>query len=176
MTTLIEFLEERLREDEAAARATLIDVDGSGEWRADEHPVALTADLYRVRDVNARPVVEEIRSLDDDDDPDNITEYVNGAAVSQHVALHDPARVLREVTAKRALLEDINAEKHLVVDGDPYFTCNAATEERDGGESWAREKWGTACGCGRDDRVERRLKLLAAPYSDHPEFRKEWAV
>lgn len=175
MTTLTEFLEARIAEDEAAARATLIDVDGSGEWRADERPVALTVDLYRVRDINARPVVEAVKSLYGDEGPAEPL-YVDGEAIAAHVARHDPVRVLSEVTAKRALLEDINAEKHLVVDGDPYFTCNAATEERDGGESWAREKWGTACGCGRDDRVERRLKLLAAPYSDHPDYREEWAA
>jgi hypothetical protein len=103
VTTLTEFLEARLAEDEAAARATLIDVDGSGYWRADERPVALTVDLYRVRDINARPVVEAVKSLYGDEGPAGPL-YVDGEAVAAHVARHDPARVLREVTAKRKII------------------------------------------------------------------------
>ena len=132
MKTLIEFLEARLAEDEAAARATLIDVDGSGDWRADERPVALTVDLYRVRDINARPVVEGIRSLDDEDDPDNITEYVNGAAVAQHVARHDPARVLREVAAKRAVIrqyEDVREQARHPVSAENRMRARVAEGE-----------------------------------------------
>jgi hypothetical protein len=186
VTTLIEFLRARIDEDEAAALAA-VDPECPGthwQWVTTETdtPVA-HGDLDEAQEHQK----VALRTVEHVDYPPETgygslpaflivyTEEVHAGA-GEHVTRHDPARVLSEVTAKRALLEDINAEKHLVVDGDPYFTCNAATEERDGGESWAREKWGTACGCGRDDRVERRLKLLAAPYSDHPEFRKEWAV
>lgn len=148
-SSITDFIEARLAEDEATARATLIDVDGSGDWRADEHPVALTVDLYRVRDVSARPVVEGIRSLDDDDDPDNITEYVNGAAVSQHVARHDPDRVLREVEAKRKLVADFKIE---LEDAERYEDVDSAATSL------------------------RLLGILAAIYSDHPDFNPEWSI
>lgn len=148
MTTLIEFLEARLAEDEAAARATLIDVKGSGYWHADERPVALTVDLYRVRDDNARPVVEAIRSLYGDEGPAEPL-YVDGEAVAAHVARHDPARVLREVTAKRALLDEFEL---------PGLDCDATDAEPD------------------NCRQHRVLRQLAAPYSDHPDYREEWAA
>jgi len=153
VTTLTEFLEARLAEDEAAAQATLIDVHGSGDWRADERPVALTVDLYRVRDINARPVVEEIRSLQDDDDPDDIKPYVDGAAVARHVALHDPARVLREVAAKRRVMERHRA------DTSPYeLYCGGCSDS----------------GPRLDECPE--LRDLAAVYSDHPEFNQDWSA
>ena len=148
---LIVFLEARLAEDEAAARATLIDVDGSGDWRAGEHPVVWTVDLYRVRDANSRPVVEAIRSLEDDDDPDNIREYVNGAAVAQHVARHDPARILREVHAKRKLLGRFR---------------RAAMMKSKLPDDKMTEKWYSVMAPNVVD--------LAAVYDDHPDHRSKW--
>jgi hypothetical protein len=148
MTDLISFLNARLAEDEAAAQATLIDVTGSGDWRADERPVALTVDLYRVRDVNARPVVEAVKSLYGDEGPAEPL-YVDGEAIAAHVALHDPARVLREVTAKRALIEDHDDQHECVHWKDasafPYVGCSV-------------------------------LRRLAAIYSDHSDYNPEWST
>ncbi|MEV1289518.1 DUF6221 family protein [Micromonospora sp. NPDC049679] len=61
------------------------------------------------------------------------------AAVVEHVARHDPVRVLREVRAKRAILELI--EQH---------------------------------GTGVVPRGESILRQLALPYTDHPDFRRDW--
>lgn len=158
MTDLTDFLRERLAEDQAAAEATLIDVTGSGDWRADEHPVALTVDLYRVRDVNARPVVEGVKSLYDDEGPAEPL-YVDGEAVAAHIARHDPARVLREVAAKRAIME-----RH----------CPSQA--------------GGCAGCGvylgRDDQWHPNVQFedceellgLAAIYADHSEYDPQWGV
>lgn len=86
-----------------------------------------------------------------------------------------PARVLREIDAKRQLLADALAETHFVNADDGYFTCAAATEERDGGSSDQRVEPG-ACDCGRDERVTRQLRLLAWPYAGRPGFKaEEWA-
>ena len=76
-----------------------------------------------------------------------------------------PEAVLRRVKADRALLADLLAERHLVVDGDCWFTCTAATEERDGGENCDDDRRGGPCDCGRDTRVERRVRLLAEAWS-----------
>jgi hypothetical protein len=50
-----------------------------------------------------------------------------------HIARWYPARVLAECQAKRQLVERITARRHTVID-DCWYTCAAATEERDGGE------------------------------------------
>lgn len=161
--SIVDFLNERLKDDEQAA-----------ELMAKYYPPPW--DVYdrgwMARVYGGDPFWEVARL---EQTPWTAEDASTLGEIIEHVARHDPARVLREVTAKRALVESITAETHLVVDSDPYFTCNAAREERDGGESWAREKWGTECGCGRDDRVEMRLKILATVYSDHPDYREEWA-
>jgi hypothetical protein len=74
-----------------------------------------------------------------------------------------PASVLRRIKADRALLTDLLAETHTVVDGDCWYTCLAATEERDGGTSCREDDTAKAsrCDCGRDAAVERRVRLIA---------------
>ncbi len=82
-----------------------------------------------------------------------------------HVARHDPARVLREVEAKRKMLEahgqghecqhfTASGEKS-VVDGKPWVYYEAAHTEFTGG----------ICDV---------LRLLGLPYADHPDYREEW--
>ena len=78
-----------------------------------------------------------------------------------HMARHDPAAVLRRIAAERTLIADLLAERHLVVDGDCWYTCRAATEERDGGENCNDDERGKPCDCGRDARVNRRIRLIA---------------
>lgn len=81
--------------------------------------------------------------------------------LAHHIALQDPAVVLRRCAADRALLDDLTAERHHVNDGDCWYTCAAATEHRDGGETCDDERRGGPCDCGRDTRVQRRVRLLA---------------
>jgi len=80
-----------------------------------------------------------------------------------YIAHNDPKSKLAMVAAHRELLADLLAEKHMVVDGDNWFTCAVATYERDGG-SCDNELAGDKCDCGRDARVLRRVKLLAKGY------------
>jgi hypothetical protein len=84
------------------------------------------------------------------------------------------ARVLAECKAKRALIADLLEERHEVVDGDCWFTCSAATEARDGGETCDDARRGGECDCGRDFRVRRRVALLALPYANHPDYDESW--
>lgn len=58
------------------------------------------------------------------------------------------------------LLQAVLDEKHDVVDGDCWYTCDIATEERDGGERCSDSKE-TLCTCSRRVRVPKYLKLLA---------------
>ncbi|MGW4075995.1 hypothetical protein ACWELB_21200 [Streptomyces asiaticus] len=75
----------------------------------------------------------------------------------------NPEAVLRHCAADRKLIADITADQHLVVD-DCWYTCAAATEERDGGETCDDTRLGEPCDCGRDARVQRRLRIIAEGY------------
>lgn len=66
---------------------------------------------------------------------------------SVHAARHDPARVLREVEAKRRIVDSFAAS------GLPLATRNAEFAV-----------------------VRMVLRLLALPHADHPDFRDEWRV
>lgn len=81
----------------------------------------------------------------------------NWAGVAEHIVRHDPARVLREIEAKRQIIE-----------------CH---------EWWVAGNGDTICGrCGREH-IDGRpgghfpcqtLRLLALPYADRPGYREEW--
>jgi hypothetical protein len=79
-----------------------------------------------------------------------------GMAMADHVVRHDPAAVLRRITADRALLDDLLDEKHYVLE-DSWYRCSAANRagDRNGNEK---------CDCGRDERVQRQVRLLAEGY------------
>ena len=145
MTDLIAFLNARLDEDEAAAEACPLEnwyangpTPGSGyigpfDWylggRVDAHSGKLLAKGIDVHDPEHHCLV--------------------------HAARHDPARVLREVEAKRKLLE-------LAFDADQTDrTLNAEV---------ARE-----VPPGELTTGEEILRVMAAVYSDHPDYRQEWA-
>lgn len=84
--------------------------------------------------------------------------------LAAHIAANDPASVLRRCAADRKLIADLQAERHHVNDGDCWYTCSAATEERDGDKTCDDKRFGDPCDCGRDERVQRRLQLLAEGY------------
>jgi hypothetical protein len=84
--------------------------------------------------------------------------HMQGMKDAAFIAAWDPARVLREIDAKRRIME-----------------CH---------EPWTASNGDTICGrCGREH-IDGRpgahfpcqtLRLLAAPYSDRPGFREEWS-
>ena len=67
-----------------------------------------------------------------------------------HAARHDPARVLREVAAKRAILAEYLRLAGIEPDDYPEDPAAVAASERD-------------------------VRILAAVWSDHPDYRREWA-
>ena len=66
----------------------------------------------------------------------------HSVADATHIALQDPAAVLRRIAAERKLLADLRGEPH-------------------GSDCWALVRSGRPCDCGRDDRVNLRVRLLA---------------
>lgn len=74
-----------------------------------------------------------------------------------HIARHDPARILRDIKARRQLVEVHHADLIEVV--------NADREERS--DYWCAECDGEPFPC-------RTLRLLASVYADHPGYRAKW--
>ena len=121
---IVGFLRARLDEDEAAA----LDAEGScpSPWEG-------SADLW---DGSGDPIAA-------DTDRNYVT--VRGA---EHIARHDPARVLRDVEAGRAIV-------------DMHADCGSGVGYCDDGGHGGDGSCGTLC-------------YLAAVYSDHPDYRLEW--
>jgi hypothetical protein len=78
-------------------------------------------------------------------------------ATVEHIARHDPARVLREVEAKRRIVDE-HVHEHATE--APGFGCRVC----DWQGSWSGVGDGGWC---------LTLRLLALPYSDHPGYREE---
>ena len=153
MSDIVEFLRARLDEDEAAARAaspggwTYNGVDSvSGGMFYDETRTIGTV-YYEQPDDHDGRIVRHL--LTDEAD-------ANGA----HIARHDPARVLREVEAKRAILDAL-ADAEQAVSG--YDNGNP-----DNPPSYWQE-WGNR------HALALTVEHLAAVYADHPDYRQEWA-
>lgn len=148
MTDLITWLRAQLDEDERVALAAK---SNTGRWRWDhgfgamcndkECPYGVLMDVAEPDDVFAGTVVMEVHGYD-------VTEAWQGA---DHIARHDPARVLREVAAKRAILDE----------------HDAAFERR----QHHRDDLASA---GALLTMVRVVKTLAAPYSDREGYREEW--
>jgi hypothetical protein len=69
--------------------------------------------------------------------------------VANHIVSHDPARVLREVASKRRIADLAHRVPKVAAPTDLFDN--------------SRDAWGEV------------LKQLALSYSDHPEYRQEWA-
>lgn len=76
------------------------------------------------------------------------------ARVDDHIARHDPARVLREVEAKRKILDEV-------------------VPEIKGMDQQIISEWGTSQDV--PDAHLPLLKIMASVWSDHPDYQQEWA-
>ncbi|GAQ52087.1 DUF6221 family protein [Streptomyces acidiscabies] len=127
---LAEFVRARLDEDERVAKA-LFDDPRPGriarwEW----------CDDSSIRDRGTPHVILRVKFT-----------WLREAA---HITRHDPARVLREVDAKRQMLAI-----HRPYVAEPGQACLGCA----GGIEWE------TCPV---------VRLLALPYADHPDYREEW--
>jgi hypothetical protein len=150
MTDLVEFLRAALDEDERVARMAM---GGSkGRWTMD-----FDRDMGVVFDDRQDVIV-----LDEDDPIENQL---------SHIARHDPARVLAEVAAKRAIVElhsPTNEEEH----GSPQGFLG-------GGRYGYIEPACITCGTFDEYAVPwpcDTIKALAQPYAGRPGWREEWAT
>ncbi|NUS79179.1 MAG: hypothetical protein HOV70_23675 [Streptomyces sp.] len=128
MDDLVVWLRAQLDEDERTAQAALggpwavVDDDGAHGWSVGVAPHNPAVGVARVPDAE------------------------RAEATARHIAEHDPARVLREIDAKRDLLRFAEG----VHDHHETFTAGVAA------------------------RLEMTLRLFAVPYADRPGYRDEW--
>lgn len=129
---LVAFLRARLDEDQQAAQEAAEQV-GDGQWEQRNVRIVTTAD--RDRDVAEDVIYECI----------------------EHIARHDPARVLAEVNAKRRII-DLHEPDEFERD-----RCKSCRRDESGWEGSVPAEWPCAT-----------LRLLALPYADHADYREEW--
>ncbi|MEU5157317.1 DUF6221 family protein [Glycomyces sp. NPDC021274] len=143
MTTLRDFIAVRLDEDEAAARAA-----SQGKWEVDdpEYPHTIHANDYEAEVVSGGRWGGEASVFDRKADP-------------LHIIRYDPARVLREVAAKRAILE-----RHGISQGDGCTGCGVYLGRDD---KWHPNVAAEDC----ED-----LQALAAIWPEHPDFDSNWST
>ena len=137
MDDLVRWLAEQLDEDERIARAAT-----SGPWTLDDESYPET--VYSAAKVD---VVAGGRWGGE-------ASVFESTADAQHIVRHDPARVLREIDAKRKLLALHEPGETEYVDGDVCMVCSERGE-------------GPYYPCVT-------LRLLALPYADRPGYRDEW--
>ncbi|MFD5572257.1 DUF6221 family protein [Streptomyces cadmiisoli] len=129
MDELVRWLGKQLDEDERIARAAC--EGGEGRWQAlgNEHGGYVAGDHegYHVAYDEGYPTLEQ----------------------ATHIAEWDPARVLREIEARRAIVDDLTEEIR--------WAARMSHDYQDGAN---------AC--------ERTLKRLALPYADRSGYREEW--
>ena len=130
---LVEWLRAQLDEDERIARAA-----SGEEWGA-----ISPTQPYAVFDVAAYKANTTLRTV-------GAIAGVEHAEDRAHIAEHDPARVLREIDAKRRLLA-----VHRPYVAEPDQAC---------------------LGCAGGIEFERCpvVRLLALPYADRPGYREDW--
>jgi hypothetical protein len=152
MDDLIAFLRAQLDEDERIARAVRVPPywhQGPGddpEW-TDEELVCMWPPEFHTpyeRDKHWRGLT------------------VEGPELAEHIATHDPTRVLREIDAKRQLLAR----------GGPFCTSNC--DDPDSEPKNPDTNWTTPLEHHFDCAAYQAAQLLALPYTDRPGFREDW--
>lgn len=154
MTEIYEFLTARYDEVEAAANAA-VEVD----------PAPWVADVVDEGDTGARSehgfgvvVAADGSPLWDDEGSRTL---MMTAPTARHVAAHDPARVLADISARRKRLDMHRPNTHW----EPR--CMVCLSDRAGrlSDDWTPDAW--PC---------KTILLDAASYTEHPDYQQKWDV
>lgn len=154
---LIAFLKARLDEDEQIAK------DGAFTRGPDWHLEEQEAYVWGEDPVDAVVLAtgKPIAVCDDEH---------GGHLVAEHIARHDPARVLAEGVAMRALIDQVERWQHDDPDEGGYYACPAVRTEPLGDLPGGPGE----CMCGLLDRQRAVLAPFAAVHADHPGYDKRW--
>lgn len=156
MDDLIAFYRARLDEDEQAARWAVRESSFRERGLGEEWEVVRTGPEMRELVIQTRPKAFRPHRVVGGLDP------LLDETVAAHIARHDPARVLREVEAKRRILDEHYVAQG-TVGGQALMVCTRCSDYIDRGEIFKAE----AAPC-------KTLKLLALPYADVDGYREEW--
>ncbi len=98
-----------------------------------------------------------------------VDKVVSSSESANHIAGHDPNRVLREIDAKRALLaEYITTIEHMGKIAETLSRLRG----KDQNPLVSEMEWSSAI--HKRDALHGVLRLLALPYTDRPGYREEW--
>lgn len=142
---LVQFLNDRLDEDEQTARE-------ARQWADREWHVVVSPRDSRVTVMDEGNVIAWTEL---DGEP--------GSRIGALIAQYDPARARAEVDAKRRIIVE-----H-ATDGRDCRVCagpEVSSDDAEGNRDWSRSALSHPCPT---------LFLLALPYRDHPDYRAEWA-
>lgn len=155
---MVEFIEEQLAEDEATIKA--MGAEGAGRWWVGQR-------FDGSLDPDGSTVFVDVRRSDG-------LGYIHLGApgmfagpTATHIARHDPATVLADVAAKRAIIamHELCEQKNsadMVCRGAPEFYRYCECQSEDG---MIHGAW--PCDT---------LKHLVAPYASRPGFKDEWRL
>ena len=138
---LASFLHDRLNEDEQAATATLT-VNARAELINGHEPARWTYQHGKIWSTDRHDTLRVRHTWDRE---------------GEHITRHDPARVLRDVHAGRALLRmyegAITAREHAQQYAEPYQRSRATAFMH---------------------ALQAAVQFRALPYADHPDYRETW--
>jgi hypothetical protein len=152
---LAEFLRARLDDVEQVARAAT-----AGPWRV--HDTWLNVGGHTATVLSGEGNGTDLRAWLPTWSTEPWDEKRNVWNDAEHIALHDPARVLRQVEAGRRIVDE-----HEHVPAAPW----GSTEVTSVGCETCHDQGGDVIGKGWCATV----RALALPFADHPEYRPEWA-
>jgi hypothetical protein len=189
MSSITEFLLARIAEDEAAARAASgwtvqgeigawSPVPGGDEWAVDDGDFEVEVLVALRPDLERPPRVLEglwgAIACWEDLDPEG-RRYVVPMAV--HIAQHDPARVLAECEAKRAIIKQYE-EWPVLVERSPHISSDADDLQSMTFRITSQIAWVTereyVKRFGVEPPTTPMIRSLAAVYKKHPGYKKEW--
>ncbi|MFE2563040.1 DUF6221 family protein [Streptomyces mirabilis] len=151
MDDLMQWLDEQFDEDERIVREALRYTDP--DWRLNDDGDVVLCPVMDSSDEGERrmlPVTSDVwrRSM------------IDGPGLVPHVAEHDPARVLREIDAKRQLVREL-------LEYEAQF-------DSDRGCGHDADYFASGLHSGHMPKDILGLRLLASGYSHRPGFREEW--
>ena len=138
--TIEEFIRARLDEDERAVVAASVEYEGETWTAAGDSVNTITVS-------NIAATVEKT--------------YSQG--VAEHIARHDPARVLRQAGITRALVAGHTRDDWFEFADETTGSCKACSNYCPECRSLVRWPCGT-------------LRLIASIWSDHPDYLPEWSA
>lgn len=146
MTSLVDFLNARYDEEAERAQAAGESLIAWLTYRTDDGQMHYTT--VASGDATAE-AVDDVWVADGKELP----------APAQVLVVYDPARVLREVEAKRRIIAEHYCPDELDADEQPHCGfCDKALRMNDMQGTWP---------C-------LHLRLLALPYADHPDYDESW--